>query len=276
MHVDDGMHAPMSRVSPAVWAGAGVAVAAIVGGVAWWMARPAPTPPPLAPVGTVPQPVTAGAPVASAPALPPSAPTLDPAPIADGDEAVTAALVERLGREAVFKLLQTDGFAARVAATVDNLPRGHVAPRLWPLNPSPGRFTVDADGRIAAENARRYDAAVRLLDALPPAEAAAFYRRLYPQLQAAYGALGYPGQSFHQRLLEVIAHLLETPAVSRPLQVTQVEVKGEVPSERPWVRQEYADPALQSLSAGQRLLLRLGPAHQARVMAWLRELRAAL
>jgi hypothetical protein len=276
MHVDDGMHVPMSRVSPAVWAGAAVAVAAIVGAAAWWMNRPAGPEPPLAPVGTEPLPATAAAPAASAPSLPPSAPALDPAPIADGDEAVAAALIERLGREAVFKLLQTDGFAARVAATVDNLPRGHVAPRLWPLNPTPGRFTVSDDGRIAADNARRYDAAVRLLDALPPAEAAAFYRRLYPQLQAAYGTLGYPGQSFHQRLLEVIAHLLETPAVSRPLQVTQVEVKGEVPSERPWVRQEYADPALQSLSAGQRLLLRLGPDHQERVMTWLRELRAAL
>lgn len=276
MHVDDGMHVPMSRVSPAVWAGAAVAVAAIVGAAAWWMNRPAGTAPPLAPVGTEPLPATAAAPAASAPSLPPSAPALDPAPIADGDEAVAAALIERLGREAVFKLLQTDGFAARVAATVDNLPRGHVAPRLWPLNPTPGRFTVSDDGRIAADNARRYDAAVRLLDALPPAEAAAFYRRLYPQLQAAYGTLGYPGQSFHQRLLVVVAHLLETPAVSRPLQVTQVEVKGEVPSERPWVRQEYADPALQSLSAGQRLLLRLGPDHQERVMTWLRELRAAL
>jgi hypothetical protein len=276
MHVDDGMHVPMSRVSPAVWAGAAVAVAAIVGAAAWWMNRPAGPEPPLAPVGTEPLPATAAAPAASAPSLPPSAPALDPAPIADGDEAVAAALIERLGREAVFKLLQTDGFAARVAATVDNLPRGHVAPRLWPLNPTPGRFTVSDDGRIAADNARRYDAAVRLLDALPPAEAAAFYRRLYPQLQAAYGTLGYPGQSFHQRLLEVIAHLLETPAVSRPLQVSQVEVQGEVPSERPWVRQEYADPALQSLSAGQRLLLRLGPDHQERVMTWLRELRAAL
>lgn len=265
----------MSRVSPTVWAGAAIVVAVGVGGLAWWMGRADETPPPLAPVGADVQPVSAPL-AASAPALPPSAPALDAAPIADGDEAVTAALVESFGREAVFKLLQTDGFAARIAATVDNLTRGHVAPRLWPLNPAPGRFMVADDGRIAADNARRYDAALRLLDALPPAEAAAFYRRLYPQLQAAYGALGYPGQSFHQRLLEVIDHLLETPAVSRPPQVTQVEVKGDVPSARPWVRQEYADPTLQSLSAGQRLLLRLGPTHQARVMAWLRELRAAL
>jgi hypothetical protein len=64
--------------------------------------------------------------------------------------------------------------------------------------------------------------------------------------------------------------------VSRPPQVQLLEVRGEVPSQRPWVRHEYADPALQRLSAGQRLLLRLGPAHQARVMAWLRALRPLL
>lgn len=279
MHADPGVREPMSRVSPAVWAGAIVVVAAVVGGAAWWMGRSAETPP-LAPVGTEPRPVAAAEPasepVATPPAEVPSAPVVDPAPIADGDEAVTAALIERLGREAVLKLLQTDGFAARLVATVDNLPRGHVAPRLWPVNPSPGRFSVDADGRIAADNAARYAPLVKLVDAMPPAEAAAFYRRLYPQLQAAYGALGYPGQSFHQRLVEVLDHLLETPETSRPPQVALVEVKGDVASERPWVRYEYVDPALQSLSAGQRMLLRLGPAQQAKVMVWLRGLRGAL
>ena len=59
-------------------------------------------------------------------------------------------------------------------------------------------------------------------------------------------------------------------------QVQLLEVKGEVPSQRPWVRYEYTDPALQQLSAGQRLLLRLGPAHQARVLDWLRALRPLL
>lgn len=268
----------MTRLPASAWAGLAVAAAAVAGIVLWWSHQrgtdDAP-PPVLAPVAALPTPATPAS-AAIAPAPMPSAPAADPAPIADGDSAVQAALIEKLGREAVLKLLQTDGFAARIVATVDNLSRGHVAPRLWPVNPSAGRFGADADGRIAVENAARYSPVVHLLDALPPAEAAAFYRRLYPQLQAAYGALGYPGQSFHQRLLEVIGHLLETPAVSRPPQVKLVEVKGDVPSQRPWVRYEYADPALQQLSAGQRILLRLGPAHQARVMTWLRGLRAAL
>jgi hypothetical protein len=269
----------MPRRSPALWAAAAAVLALAAAAVWWWSRPPSPAALPDVPaVAQAPTPVAQPEPPTAAPPADgaPSAPAVDPAPIADGDEAVTAALIERFGRAAVLQLMQTDGFAARVVATVDNLPRGHVAPRLWPLNPSAGRFAADADGRIAADNPRRYDAAVRLLDVLPPAEAAALYRRLYPQLQAAYSALGYPGQSFHTRLREVIDHLLETPAVSRAPQVRLVEVKGDVPSQRPWVRYEYVDPALQQLSAGQRLLLRLGPAHQARVLDWLRALRPLL
>lgn len=257
--------------------GALLLAGALAGLVWWWWAgsslRAPVAPAPVAVVPTPPVPAPSAPIAPSAPSTP--LPT-EPGPLPDGDEPVAAALVELLGREAVLGLLQTDAFAARVAATVDNLTRPHVAPRLWPLNPTPGRFSADAEGRIAAANARRYDAAVQLMDRLPPAAAAAFYRRLYPQLEAAYAGLGYPGQSFHRRLLEVIDHLLMTPAVSRPLQVSLVDVQGEVPSTRPWVRYEYADPALQSLSAGQRLLLRLGPAHQRRVMDWLRALRPLL
>ncbi|MCP5270994.1 MAG: DUF3014 domain-containing protein [Burkholderiaceae bacterium] len=265
----------MSRRTIALWAAA--AVLALLAAAVWWWSQPE-SPAPLPAIAPAPVPVAVPEPPASAPVADaaPSAPAADAAPIADGDEAVTAALIERFGRAVVLQLMQTDGFAARVVATVDNLPRGHVAPRLWPINPTAGRFSVDDDDRIAAANGQRYAAALRLLDALPPAEAAAFYRRLYPQLQAAYGALGYPGQSFHDRLRAVIDHLLETPAVSRPPQVQLVEVKGDVPSQRPWVRYEYVDPALQQLSAGQRLLLRLGPAQQARVLDWLRALRPLL
>jgi hypothetical protein len=263
---------------PAPLAIAVAALLTIVLGLAAWRYWPSvPAPPAPQPAAA---PVTPPAAVAAPPAISamPDAPHEAPqvAPLAATDNAVELALSDLLGRTAVLTLLQTDGFAARVVATVDNLPRAHVAPRLWPLNPTAGRFTVADDGRIAAANDRRYDAAVALLDALPPDRAAAFYHRLAPQLQSAYADLGYPGQPFHARLLAVIDHLLETPALSRPLTVTLTQVKGSIPSERPWVRYEYVDPALQSASAGQRLLLRLGPDHQRRVLAWLRDLRARL
>ncbi|MCK6434624.1 MAG: DUF3014 domain-containing protein [Burkholderiaceae bacterium] len=273
----------MPRVSAAAGITALVVLVALIGAAWWWSqpkpeaALPAPAPaaaPPLAAASIV----EAASSPASAPTagIVPSAPAAGAAPIEVGDGPVTDALVDYIGRAAVLQLIQADRFVVRVVATVDNLPRGHVAPRLWPLNLSPGRFAVDDEGRIAAGNARRYDASVRLLDGLPPARAADLYRRLYPQLQAAYVELGYPRGSFHARLLAVIDHLLNTPMASSATRLQLIEVKGEVPSQRPWVRYEFADPALQQLSAGQRLLLRLGPAHQARIIEWLRALRPLL
>ena len=62
-------------------------------------------------------------------------------------------------------------------------------------------------------------------------------------------------------MVEVIDHLLATPepAPGAPL-VQLTEVKGSVPSTQPWLRYEFADPQLQSLSSGQRILLARGAA----------------
>jgi hypothetical protein len=49
-----------------------------------------------------------------------------------------------------------------------------------------------------------------------------------------------------------------------------------VPSLRPWVRYEYADPALEAMSAGRKMLMRTGPDNQARLQAKLKEIRQQL
>ena len=252
-------------------------VALLVAGLAYWYwpAPPPPAPAPAVDSGPVAAPPPAPASTASAPeAASAPAPAASAAPpLAANDDVVRDALIGLLGKPAVLTLLQTDRFAQRLVATVDNLPRGHAAPRLWPVNPMPGRFTIDADNRIAATNARRYDALFAMLTALSPADAAAMYQRLSPQLQVAYEDLGYPGKRFHDRLLETLKHLLATPTLTAPPQVTLTDVKGPIPSERPWVRYEYADPGLESLSAGQKIVLRVGPAHQRELMDWLRQFR---
>jgi hypothetical protein len=51
--------------------------------------------------------------------------------------------------------------------------------------------------------------------------------------------------------------------------VQLVEVKGAVPSLRLWVHFESVDPALESMSAGQKILLRIGPDNHNRIKAWL-------
>ena len=45
---------------------------------------------------------------------------------------------------------------------------------------------------------------------------------------------------------------------------------------QPKVLYDYADPALADLSAGQKMLLRMGPENEAKVKAKLREIKRAL
>jgi hypothetical protein len=127
-------------------------------------------------------------------------------------------LVELLGQSAVVRFVQTDDFSRRLVVTVDNLARAHAAPRLWPVNPTPGRFNVTGNGElrnIAAENASRYTPLVTMIAAVDARQAAALYVRMYPQLQKAYEELGYPGRYFNDRVVEVIDHLLDTRSRQR-------------------------------------------------------------
>ncbi|MGH8433839.1 MAG: DUF3014 domain-containing protein [Pseudomonas sp.] len=192
---------------------------------------------------------------------------------------IGTALEDLLGRKAVLSFLQTDEFPRRFVATVDNLGRSHAPPMLWPVNPTPGRFTVEEqDGGlvIGADNSLRYTPLVLLVETIDIGRVVDLYIRMYPLLQRAYEELGYPKRYFNDRLVEVIEQLLSTPDVANPIKVELTEVKGPIPSVRPWVRYQFADPALESLSAGQKILLRIGPVNERRLKAKLAEIRQEL
>ena len=76
---------------------------------------------------------------------------------------------------------------------------------------------------------------------------------------------GSIGKYFNDRLVEAIDDLLKTPDVTGPIRLV-----------RPKVFFEYADPALEGRSAGQKLLIRMGPDNAAAIKAKLRELRAVV
>lgn len=197
--------------------------------------------------------------------------------LADSDARVTKALSELLGAKRVAEFLRPDGIVRRFVATVDNLPREHAPPSVWPVQPAGQRFITEGPQggvqTIAANNAARYNGIVLLAESVDPAKAAVVYAKLYPLFQQAYEELGYPGRYFNDRLIAVIDHLLQAPEPKGPVQVRLVEVKGDVPSQRPWVRYEYVDQQLESLSAGQKILVRMGPENERKAKASLRGLR---
>jgi hypothetical protein len=195
------------------------------------------------------------------------------------DPVITKALTNLLNAKTVATMLRTDDFVRRAVATVDGLGRAHAAPRLWPVNTTPGRFTVQREGDqeiIAPANAARYGPFVAFVDATNLAGAAALYKSQYPLFQAAYRELGYPSGHFNDRLVEVIDLMLATPEPSGSLALRLTEVKGEIASTQPWLRYEFADPKLEALPAGQKLLLRMGSENAQRIKARLRAFRAAI
>ena len=114
-------------------------------------------------------------------------------------------------------------------------------------------------------NYERYKPMVQLIRSSDTQALVATYTRYYPLFQEAYESLGHPPEYFNDRLIEVIDHLLATPEVQGPIALAQ-----------PNVLYEFADPGLESKSAGQKVLIRMGSENAAAVKDKLRELRTAL
>lgn len=274
------------RKSDMAWGGVAVvlAVALGAGGWWWWQHREAPAAPAApVPVAAAPAPP---APVASAPAIrypieamPAASEPAAPPSLAQSDRVIADALAAMAGRKAVQAQLQSDGIVRRLVVTVDNLARTHAASRLWPVNPAAGRFTVERRGDaevIGADNGLRYTPFVLFAEAIDVDAAARLYGRLYPLFQQSYEELGYPGRYFNDRLVGVIDHLLAAPEPAGAIAVRLVDVQGPEKLTRPWLHYEFADPALEGLSAGQKLLVRVGPVNERRLKARLAALRKAL
>ena len=189
---------------------------------------------------------------------------------------IGSAITAFLGSKAALTFFQLTDFPRKFVATVDNLGRSHAPPVAWPISPTEGRFTVQTfDGAtvISSDNGLRYTPLVLLLEKINAGLAVDLYVRMYPVLQQTYVDLGYPNNQFNDRLLQVINHLLATPNAPQVMAVQLTEVKGPIPSVRPWVRYEFADPAFEALSSGQKIMLRVGSVNQNRLKARLSALR---
>ena len=204
--------------------------------------------------------------------------------LSDADAQVTSALNQLLGAGPVTSFLNIDGFVRRAVATVDNLTRQQAPSRMWPLHPTPGRFTVQpgtqggekGEQTIDAANAGRYAAVIAFGNAVDVQSAAKLYARFYPLFQQAYEELGYPGRYFNDRLVAVIDHLIAAPEPQGPVRVKLTEVKGEYDAPNPWTRYEYVDPALESMTSGQKMMVRVGLANERRLKAKLAAFRAQI
>lgn len=242
-------------------------------GLYWWLNRvPAISP---APVATA-EPATATAPPAATIQHPieqvvvpaPAEPAIPLPALGDSDALLFESLAALLADDGWRNLLAGDFLIQRFVATIDNLPRAKLAPHLLPVRSAAGALqTASANGAIVLgdANASRYDAYIKVLAAIDPEKLVALYVRLYPLFQQAYRETGQPDGYFNDRLVEVIDHLIAAPVPDGPILLV-----------RPKVFWEFADPALEQASAGEKLMIRIGPAHAAAVRTRLTAIRALL
>ena len=190
-------------------------------------------------------------------------------PLEESDQYFALELIEIFGPE-LETMLADDALIDKSVATLDNLTRSRVAEKIRPVGRVSGRFVVSAAGDngsfyLSADNYDRYTALVDMVTGADVEEVVASYRRFYPLLQEAFAQLGYPDAYFNDRAVEVIDLLLATPEPEEPIRLVQ-----------PHVLYEFEDPDLEALSSGQKLLIRMGPEHAARIKAFLTELRARI
>jgi len=260
---------PESNLVPRIGAALAVLLAAGGGGYYVWNSMRTPEAP--APVASAPQPL--GAPPAVTPEKPavrlPEPPaTPRPLPtLENSDSMMRESIAGLLGRKGFEDFVVPTDLIRRVVATVDNLPRPTAPRRMLPLNAVPGSMRA-APGETAGEftldgsNAARYTPYVRVMEAVNPTALVYSYVQAYPLFQRAYEQLGYPGKYFNDRLLEAIDDLLAAPEATGPVKLL-----------RPKVFYEFSDPDLETRSAGQKIMLRMGAENAAKVKAKLREIR---
>jgi len=243
---------------PVMAVAAAIAAATVYAYVALYQSL---TPPPT--VDSAAQPASAAAPAPTvekpvAAATVPAAQPADSLPSLDNSDAlIRERLVGLMGRVPFAELVLPASLVRRIVATVDNLPRETAPRRMIPLAPVPGNYEPS--------NFERYAPYVRVMEALDEKALVRDYARAYPLFQQAYVELGFPGRQFNDRLLAAIDDLLSAPELDAAPELI-----------RPRVRYEFAAPDLETRSAGQKIMLRIGPDNAARVKAKLLLLRREL
>ena len=195
---------------------------------------------------------------------------LVPLPALDDSDGYFKLALEDLFGEGAGEILVDKALIEKVVATIDNLPRSQVAERIRPVAAPPGDFAViEGDDEevfvLGPDNFARYDQIAARLESADADRVVDTYRRFYPLLQEAYVGLGYPGRHFNDRVVEVIDHLLAAP---RP--------EGRLVLVRPHVLYKFADPELEALSTGQKLLIRVGNDNGDKVKSFLQAIRVRI
>lgn len=192
----------------------------------------------------------------------------DPLPrLNESDDVIRHDLAEVIGADALAEYLIKSQILSRLVSTVDSLTSRQVAPQINPIKTADDKMVVDTDGDVvtmSAQNFARYDGYVGVMQRASTESVISMYKYYSPLLQIAWEENGGQGQ-FRDRLIEVIDSLLETPDVPGPVHLTKYEAVY-----------LFAEPELESMTAGQKILVRMGSVNAEVVKEKLSEIRNGL
>ncbi|MFP6807585.1 MAG: DUF3014 domain-containing protein [Pseudomonadales bacterium] len=191
----------------------------------------------------------------------------------DSDQLIRDGVVSLTRHEGINGWLSPNELIRKLVAFVDGVANGQVSKDtvrvMSPERPfSVQRFSEDVYVMDVASY-ERYNFFSEVLVSLDARRTAEFYYLIRPMLQQAYDELGYPNQKFDDVVFRAIGRLLETPVLKDPVRLV-----------RPVVMYKFEDRKIESLSAAQKQLIRMGPkntrALQVKLSEIALELRAIL
>jgi len=187
----------------------------------------------------------------------------------ESDSTVEEEFKDVVTNTSLSELLLFKTFIRNFVVIIDNLTAKMLPQKYYFFRPPGGTFMVqlteDDVIYLDSDNFQRYTPFINLINTLDIDRLAQIYTYLYPLFQEAYVELGYPDRYFNDRLIHVIDTLLDTKDMSGPVKLVQ-----------PKVYYKYADPELEALNAGQKLLIRIGPQNTTLIKARLMELKVRL
>ena len=190
------------------------------------------------------------------------------APADVGEAAVNKELARNWPLAQLRKYFNLQEQARRLVITVDNLPREHVPSQLRITRGVPELLRVQKDGEtitLDPSNYERYDRIISYVEKMDARKIGRLYAKFYPLLQHTYEETGFPEQRFHDRVLAALDDMMDAPRPTGPIRLVQ-----------PKVLYRFEDDHLESLSAGQKIMIRVGPENAARLRKVLARVRAAI
>ncbi len=185
-------------------------------------------------------------------------------PLDETDPLIRQLIAKLSSHPTVAAWLTTDGLLVNFALVTSQIASGESPTQeLGTIGPVP-RFTVRTardDLFLDPVSYRRYDRYAQAVSSIDARGAARLYATTKPRILDAYRRMGQPTAEFDPVLERAIVEMLSVPVV-----------EGEIELAPSGIVYAFVDPRLESMSAAQKHLLRMGPENVQTVQAKLREI----